>query len=64
MTLFEAESWLGMDAHSIDVDIGKEKVARIDVPLRIFVKYYYPELNQLYNHFGVQSNDYIFVFVF
>ena len=43
-----------MDAHSIDVPVpGSSEPARLDVPLRIFVRTYYPELQQLYAAHGV-----------
>jgi putative NAD(P)-binding protein len=35
--LFEKADRLGMDAHSVDVDIGDNKKIRVDMPLRVRV---------------------------
>lgn len=53
VTIFESMPTLGMDSHSIDVP-HSGGVARLDVPLRIFVKQYYPELRALFDYHGVR----------
>jgi predicted NAD/FAD-binding protein len=56
VVLFEAMPTLGMDSHSIDVPSDLQhsaEMARLDVPLRIFVKHYYPELRALFDYHGV-----------
>ena len=42
--LFEKENSLGIDAHSIDVELGSGGTARVDVPLRVLKAGYYPSL--------------------
>jgi uncharacterized protein len=57
VTIFESMPTLGMDSHSINVPHRVSTplpVARLDVPLRIFVKQYYPELRALFDYHGVR----------
>lgn len=51
VTVFERESTLGMDAHSVDTH-----GARTDAPLRVFREDYYPNLIRLYDRVGVPSH--------
>ena len=53
VTLFEKSPHLGMDAHSLDIDLG-ESQARVDVPLRVFFDGFYPNLTALYNELGIE----------
>ncbi len=53
VTLFEKSAHLGMDAHSLDIDLG-EGQARVDVPLRVFFDGFYPNLTALYNELGIE----------
>ena len=57
VTIFERESTVGMDAHSLSVH-----GARMDIPLRVFSESYYPNLCNLYRHLGVKyrNADYSF----
>ncbi|KAL3895590.1 MAG: hypothetical protein SGPRY_013477, partial [Prymnesium sp.] len=57
VTVFERESTIGMDAHSVDC-LG----ARMDIPLRVFSESYYPNLCNIYRMLGVQYRmaDYSF----
>ena len=57
VTLYERESTLGMDAHSV-----RHHRARVDIPLRVFSEAYYPNLCKLYTLIGIvyHSADYSF----
>ncbi|CAL1697228.1 unnamed protein product [Somion occarium] len=53
--LFEKTSSLGMDSHSVSLDLpGYDGEYRVDVPMRSFQGGYYPQLIALYKHLGVQ----------
>ncbi len=53
--LFEKENSLGIDAHSIDVELGSGGTARVDVPLRVLKAGYYPSLLKLYEQAGINT---------
>lgn len=63
VTLFERQSTLGMDAHSIDLPTSpaneqnahETKTIRIDVPPRMFNREEWPLLTRLYEMLGVES---------
>lgn len=59
VTLFESQPALGMDAHSIDLDLGIELAQsdpeRVDVPPRMFNQEDWPLLTRLYESLGVES---------
>ena len=59
VTLFESQSVLGMDAHSIDLpltnDGAQSSAVRVDVPPRMFNQEDWPRLTQLYDVLGVES---------
>lgn len=57
VTMYEAASTQGMDQHSVNLTLpnleGKDTPMRIDLPLRVFSRDYYPNLMALYSHIGV-----------
>ncbi len=59
VTLFESQPRLGMDAHSINLDLetgpGPCDSARVDVPPRMFNSEDWPLLTRLYESLGVES---------
>ncbi|KAJ9088681.1 hypothetical protein DSO57_1020734 [Entomophthora muscae] len=56
VTIFEKESKIGMEAHSVVADIGIEgvtKEVRFDVPLRGVLYSFYPHLVRMYRYFDI-----------
>lgn len=53
VTVYESQDKAGMGVHTIDYEHNGHN-ARIDVPLRIFCKGYYPNVTALYRHIGVE----------
>ena len=54
VTMFEAESTIGMGAHAVNVEVeGTHHV--VDVPLRVYSEKYYPFLTRLYREAGIES---------
>ncbi|TCD69948.1 hypothetical protein EIP91_005537 [Steccherinum ochraceum] len=63
--LFEKASSVGMDSHSVSVDVpGYEGEYRVDVPMRSFQGGYYPQLISLYEHLGVRFRQADFTYSF
>jgi predicted NAD/FAD-binding protein len=62
VTLLERENEIGMDAHGVSGICGSSADTRIDVPLRVFSRTYYPNLVQLYRllHLEIIDADYSF----
>lgn len=54
VTLFEAGARAGMGAYAVDYE-SRGRVARIDIPLRIFCRGYYRNLLSLYDAIGVRT---------
>ena len=57
VTLLEREDEIGMDAHGVSGICGSSADTRVDVPLRVFSRSYYPNLVQLYNLIGMDIID-------
>ena len=56
VTLFERQSSIGMDAHSLDIPTADEgRTVRADVPSRMFNEAQWPGLWNLYNDLGIES---------
>lgn len=55
VTVFESQSSLGMDAHSIDFHVD-ERQTRADVPPRMFNEALWPNLVRLYRELGVETS--------
>lgn len=56
VTIFEKQSSLGMDAHSVELgDIGYTTSSRIDLPPRMFNQDEWPSLTALYRCLGVET---------
>ncbi|MDG2102892.1 MAG: FAD-dependent oxidoreductase [Pirellulaceae bacterium] len=56
VTLFERQSSVGMDAHSLDISTADEgRTVRADVPSRMFNEAQWPSLWNLYNDLGIES---------
>jgi len=53
VTLFEQQSSLGIDAHSLDIPDGRGGFVRADVPSRMFNQHLWPNLARLYEQSGV-----------
>ncbi|KAH8101635.1 hypothetical protein BXZ70DRAFT_106039 [Cristinia sonorae] len=63
--LFEKASSVGMDSHSVSVEVpGYEGEYRVDVPMRSFQGGYYPQLIALYKHLGVRFREADFTYSF
>ena len=56
VTLFESHASPGMGVHTSDYH-SNGLHSRVDIPLRIFTKGYYPELFALYQHLGVEMES-------
>lgn len=56
VTLFESHATPGMGVYTSDY-YNKGRLSRVDIPLRIFTKGYYPELFALYEHLGVEMES-------
>ncbi len=52
VTLYERWSRPGMDAHTVHVDCGDDRIA-VNAPMRVFFPAYYPTLTALYRELGV-----------
>ena len=56
VTLFESHATPGMGVYTSDYHSNGQH-SRVDIPLRIFTKGYYPELFSLYKHLGVEMES-------
>lgn len=56
VTIFERQPTLGMDAHSIDLNLSEDlAVSRVDLPPRMFNEDEWPNLSALYRALGVET---------
>ena len=57
VTLFETQARPGMGAFSVEVPGPDGQPATVDVPTRVFCSGYYPQMEALFRHIGVEMEQ-------
>ena len=56
ITVFEANDWLGGHAHTVDVQVGEDRLP-VDTGFLVYNERTYPHLTRLFTHLGVETQE-------